>query len=385
VSKANLTGTAQGSMSIAYLPPLNVYTFVGSLLLGTYLVNSFIRYLAQRRFSKLHGCQPPVREGSAYRIGISRARELARQFKNQTFLDFFAKQFRQHGNTFVSRVAGMDIIFTCDPQNLKQVLHKQFDDYEYGPLRAHLFAPITPKGLLRFDGHLWKPGRKMFRVDFKDSRAITDMDNLESKTQKLIDRLVSSGGSADLQDLFTRVLTDIMSTFAVGKSLNTLDRDQNEEDKAVAEALETTKGSIAKFGLVGPLGRFYDQRPFKQAIRTIHQYVQPFVKNAFDAHYRGGAIAEWKQSAPQSTFVDRVVPTSEDELYLRDQTINVFLAGIDTGAELLSAAFFLMSRDHRVFHKLREAILEHVGQRIPTYEEANNIPYLRYVLYEGKM
>lgn len=71
---------------------------------------------------------------------------------------------------------------------------------------------------------------------------------------------------------------------------------------------------------------------------------------------------------------------------LRDQAINVLVAGRDTTASLLSWTLLMLARHKPVFYKLRQVIIEEFGNGEDvsniTFESLKRCEYLRYVLNE---
>jgi hypothetical protein len=74
---------------------------------------------------------------------------------------------------------------------------------------------------------------------------------------------------------------------------------------------------------------------------------------------------------------------------LRDQLLNILLAGRDTTSSLLSSVFYFLARDKRVWVTLRKEILGRFGNGVEkgadiNFQSMKDLPYLRYVINEGK-
>ena len=68
---------------------------------------------------------------------------------------------------------------------------------------------------------------------------------------------------------------------------------------------------------------------------------------------------------------------------IRDETLNILLAGRDTTACTLTFAVYRLSEHPDVLKRLREEILSVVGPtRRPTYDDIRNMKYLRAVINE---
>jgi Cytochrome P450 len=83
----------------------------------------------------------------------------------------------------------------------------------------------------------------------------------------------------------------------------------------------------------------------------------------------------------QYIFLNELAKETDDREELRDQILNVLLAGRDTTASLLSNMFWELARHPEIYDKLREEISVLKG-REPTYEELKDMRYLRFCLNE---
>jgi len=83
----------------------------------------------------------------------------------------------------------------------------------------------------------------------------------------------------------------------------------------------------------------------------------------------------------QYIFLNELAKETDNREELRDQILNVLLAGRDTTASLLSNVFFELARHPEIYAKLREEV-SGLGGKEPTYEELKDMRYLRFCLNE---
>lgn len=80
---------------------------------------------------------------------------------------------------------------------------------------------------------------------------------------------------------------------------------------------------------------------------------------------------------------DRLVVLWIDLKVLKDETLNILLAGRDTTAATLTYAVFALSQNPEILQRLREEILAHVGHsRPPTYDDIRDMRFLRAFINE---
>ena len=73
----------------------------------------------------------------------------------------------------------------------------------------------------------------------------------------------------------------------------------------------------------------------------------------------------------------------QDPDIIRDETLNILLAGRDTTACTLTFAVYRLAEHPDVMQRLRAEVLSMVGRtRRPTYEDIRNMKFLRAVINE---
>lgn len=72
-----------------------------------------------------------------------------------------------------------------------------------------------------------------------------------------------------------------------------------------------------------------------------------------------------------------------DAKIIRDETLNILLAGRDTTACTLTFAVYMLAEHPDMLHRLREEILSRVGpSNSPTLEDIREMKYLRALINE---
>lgn len=75
-------------------------------------------------------------------------------------------------------------------------------------------------------------------------------------------------------------------------------------------------------------------------------------------------------------FIRELAHVTKDRKVLRDQVLNVLLAGRDTTANLLGNLFFVLTRHKTVWNKLR-AEINKLNRKLPSYEMLKGMKYLK--------
>ena len=148
-------------------------------------------------------------------------------------------------------------------------------------------------------------------------------------------RQVQSGQVIDLQPLFFRFTLATTTFLLFGRAkdadIGTFDRHETRIEPAVsfAEAFDEAQDFLAQRGRLGGLYWIIDSFRFRKACRLVHSYIDTAVLAALSA-------AEGKQLTDKCTLLGSLIEETQDRRTLRDQCLNVLLAGRDTTACLLS-------------------------------------------------
>lgn len=201
------------------------------------------------------------------------------------------------------------------------------------------------------------------------------------------------GHPVDLQPLFFRLTFDTTMFLLFGDTVSALDWGQVAgQESRFARAFTVAQDYLAHRGRLGPFYWLLNDRTFRRACRTCHD----FVDQAVDKALRVGA--EKRDAAREGggggggggyVFLHALAEKTQDRKALRDQCFNVLLAGRDTTGCCLTWTFRLLARHQRVLDRLRREIADTCGlgadSRPPTRDDLKpaKMPYLSYVIKEG--
>ena len=139
------------------------------------------------------------------------------------------------------------------------------------------------------------------------------------------------------------------------------------------------------------LGKRLDLGPFhyfagahqewKQTCRKVHAFVDGYVDKAIEEIHQEKDIS--KDGLSESyTLIGELVKETQDRDSLRHQIMNVFFPARDSTAIGVSNVFFQLARHPRVWHKLREEVVN-TAPRALSIELLNSMIYLKNVINES--
>ncbi|KAF1987056.1 cytochrome P450 [Aulographum hederae CBS 113979] len=357
-----------------------------ALFILYFAYTSIALYLRRRQYIRDHGCEEPPWLASKDPILFTDIiRENLRAGKERKTLETFRNRFERTGTTFRQKLFGRPMVSTCDPENVKTILSVRFKEFCLGKPRMNSLGPLFGAGIFTTDGEPWAHSRTMIRPNFTRDQ-VADITAFERHVQKLIKAIPKDGSTVDLQTLFFRLTIDSATEFLFGTSVGSLDAPmpgvEGEETQDFAWAFTYGQDACIKRLRMGSLAKIVRSDPLDlKARKIVHEFTDKFVDDAVEYQQTHPDEEKGKHEG-QYVFLHELAKSTTDRRRLRDELLNVLLAGRDTTASLLSNMFFMIAQKPEIWNKLRDEIAFLDG-RPPTYEELRNLKYLKYCMNES--
>ncbi|KAL4904220.1 hypothetical protein BDW74DRAFT_33005 [Aspergillus multicolor] len=365
-----------------YRQPLAV---VVGLSLVFYVLSYFHQKWRQHKFVKENGCEPVVGKIRNYDpfFALDRLYFLGKAAKERKLLENNVKRFEDYGNTHRGQRITTPMLVTRDPQNIKTVLSLKFNDYSMGD-RIQIFGPLLGHGIFTTDGEDWARSRYMIRPNFVKEQ-VAHLEIFEEMMDDLFALIPADGSTVDLQELFFGYTIDSATEFLCGHNVHSLKKRRSgveTDEPDFAEAFNYSLDNISKNGRYGPLMFLNHDPKAVESHRICHETMDQFVDKAIKLRENAGNEKVVDEAAERRyMFLYGLAQQTGDRRRIRDELLNILLAGRDTTASLLSNMFFLLAKHPKIWAKLQEEVATLEG-RAPTYEQLRNMKYLKYCLNE---
>ncbi|TFK72863.1 cytochrome P450 [Pluteus cervinus] len=353
------------------------------------------------RLRRVLGADPvPFVRGGGF-LGLNILKMLVKQSEVLYPSNLYGDLPEKYGTFFHIRLMLQDTIVTMEPSHIKAVLALQFDNFQKGPVFTKNFRPLLGNGIFNADGDIWKFHRGLTRPFFARNR-ITDFDIFERHANKAISitrARLREGQPVDFQDMIGRFTLDVASAFLLGKEMDSLSLPLPyptsgssksspivNTNSHIAESFVQSFSLVPKIssmrhlnGGVWPLLEMWDDK-LKPHMDVINNFVEPVIQSAMERK-KGGVEKGEEESL---TLLDELVRQTDDQTLIRDETINMLVAGKDTTAGTLSFVVYMLSEHPQFLEKLRQEVLDMVGpDRTPTYDDVKEMKFLRAVINES--
>lgn len=368
------------------------------LRMGYILAKPWIKALKDSRAAHAKGAvlPPHVKESS---WGLTKT--FLHELKDGYPAESLRKLSEKYGTHAFRLTIGIDqIYFTTEPAHIKSLLASDFEAFDKGPDLRSQMESLFGTGVFNTDGEMWKFHRSITRPFFTKDR-ISDFANFDRHAQDAIkkakDRL-AQGYSIDFQDLVGRFTLDSATEFLFKHDVHSLDAPlpyppntpsaaknssifTNHPSNLFVKSFVRSQEVIARRNTMGsswPLLEFW--KDTVAADRDILDlFLQPLLEKGFEE--KKSKIGDSK--VIPETLLDHLVDQTSDEKVIKDELVNLLIAGRDTTSSLLTFSLYMLIEHPEVEQRLRQEILEKVGpERNPTSEDIRALKYLKAFLNE---
>jgi cytochrome P450 len=187
---------------------------------------------------------------------------------------------------------------------------------------------LLGEGIFTQDGPPWKRSRELLRRQF----ARIQYQNLKvfhEHVNELVDGLSASSGIVDLQPAFFRFTLATTTALIFGEPIGSL---EDEDQDTFANCFDYASFICAIRLRLADFHWAYTPTKFTKACGIVKQYANHFVKQALKDREDNGEKADSGRYA----FILDLYKELQDPALVRDQLVNVLIAGRDTTACLMS-------------------------------------------------
>eukprot|EP00051_Salpingoeca_urceolata_P013092 m.163660 g.163660 ORF g.163660 m.163660 type:complete len:565 (+) comp17695_c1_seq3:212-1906(+) len=276
--------------------------------------------------------------------------------------------------------------FLLSRDDVEHVLKTNQQNFLQGARRKDIFLQLLGHGIFNADGKVWRMQRKIASHEFtvKKFRTFT-FDVFVDHSRTVVDLLkehARRGTVFDAQDLFSRFTLDSICKIGFGVEVDALTREDVSFMRAFDDAtrLTTMRFSSPWWKIL----RFFNLGSEKR-LATVTANVKEFA-NDIIAQRRKLSVTDLEDNSDLlSRFMlardTRGEPLSQN--MLGDVVLNFILAGRDTTANCLCWLWLELCQHPEVVEKLRQEVVDHVGDKDLDFDTIKNMEYIQAVVSEA--
>ncbi|MEL6975431.1 MAG: cytochrome P450 [Bacteroidota bacterium] len=266
----------------------------------------------------------------------------------QNPLPFHRENFEKLGDTFRISIPGEGkVIFSRNPDWVKQILQKQHRSFEKSKLQTKDLAKYIGKGLLTAEGEHWRKHRRMIQPAFNASHVQRLLPIIQTTIQKEVGKLkqdVPQDAHGLMGDLaFQVVAKSLFSKSDIGKTMHRL-----------KEITEINQNMLVREMRRPYLTWWFDLTGQTRKHLNFSKEAQDLL-NALIEKRSGDGVGEKDllDLLLSSTYEDGT-PISRGQLI--DEVMILFTAGHETTANALAFTLYFIAQDEKLQKRLTEEV-----------------------------
>ncbi|VDB86505.1 unnamed protein product [Peniophora sp. CBMAI 1063] len=297
-------------------------------------------------------------------------------------------------------------IITSEPTHIQAILATSFDSFEKGEVPREFLDSVLGAGVFNADGAAWKFHRSMARPFFSRDR-ISHFDIFNRHVDDVLVQAkhrLREGHALDFQDMISRFTLDSATEFLFGHDVRSLSaglpypqvpgvpiqalapyHPANVFTRAFSQ-VQSEAAVRVRYGALWPFFELSGDRT-KKHMKIIDTFIEPIISDAIEKDRtdkrRGVDTSLGGNGNSADTLLGHLVKVTDDRKLIKDEILNIAIAGRDTTACLLTFFAYMLSQNPHVMDRLYEEIQTVLADgRRPTFEDIKNLRYMRAVLNE---
>lgn len=312
--------------------------------------------------TQIESDEPANSHASARRFppapGVS-SRELVRDP-----LKFFLTMTRQHGDIVCYRPMPEPAYLINHPDYVRHVLVDNNRNYSKETFSHQIFKKLMGDGLVTAEGDVWRKQRRMMQPAFHHTR-LERLDALIANTTRMMlnrwERSYQQNEAIDVAREMAALTLTVTARALFGVDLG-------ENAGAIGEIVNRVAASFEK--------------PSNPEVIKAQIEWQAVVDNIIrerrqNFHDEGDLLSSMMLTRDEETG-----ETMNDD-QLRNQLTGLLLAGYETTANALAWTWYLLSQNLWAWERLRNEVRAVLGDRLPTYPDLEQLPYVRMLFDES--
>lgn len=286
--------------------------------------------------------------------------------------DFLLSAARRAGPVVKVGVGPITLTVVAEPESLKQVLQQQLKAWGRGSAVDGI-RPLLGNGLPLSDPPLWLTQRRTMQPSFHKAHGPNWVHAMREVAHDALGAL-KPGAELLTRQLMMTIARDVIVRAMFSQSLGA-DTRPFDEAFGVVEDYVSTVMLPGQLPLWVPTPRHLR---FKRAVAFLHEHIQRVIEE------------RRRLETPPPDLLTLLVNARDPETgaamsdtQLRDEVLNIFFAGHETTANLMTWAVFLLSQHPAARAQAEAEVHAVLGSRLPEPEDVPKLTYLGAVIREA--
>jgi cytochrome P450 len=289
--------------------------------------------------------------------------------------------WQAYGDVVQARIGTTTSLFFARPEAVQRILVDNRDNYPRAQQAMRSVARLLGDGLVSSEGAHWRRQRHFMQGPLAASAVPAYVPQIVAATEEVAQtweaRLQSGDTDLDVLDETSALTLDILGRTIFGFDTRA---DAQDVGRTFVEVVDYLARHL--YGLVPSFSWLPtpDNRRLDRNVRHLHDLLD--------------AMIAARRAAPDTYAFDvdllSVMLRARDEWgegmlesHLHDEVMTLYLAGHQTGAELIAWVFYALANNPDVEQTLHAELDTVLGDRPPALHDLERLPYLRLVVDEA--
>jgi cytochrome P450 len=280
---------------------------------------------------------------------------------------------KKYGDIFFISVGRNKLYLINNPTYINEMYTIHHKDVVKGP-QFQRAKRVLGEGLLTSEGEFHHRERRLMQPTFHHERIVSYAKIMTEYIQMMCDQW-KEGETLDIHEEMTSVAMRIVAKCLFGTDI----KDAKDVGVALSETIEYFDKLASPFGGIMNKLHLTNYDKYEQALKKLNDTVYAIIQEKRKSNQRTGDLLSMLLDAVDAEGTGRM--TDEQ---LRDETMTLFLAGLETTSNALTWAWYLLASNPRAEKKLHDE-LDRVfpDGRYPTAEDYPKLEYTAKVFKEA--
>lgn len=295
--------------------------------------------------------------------------------------DFFTSARARYGDVYRVRLGPLSVTMLNHPNHVQHILRDSSAKYGKGGSMWSSIRTLLGNGLAVSEGEYWLRQRRMMQPHFHRQR-LGELTTLivDAIDEELVtwDAAAESGAPLAAMDAFSPITMKVIAKALFGGDIS------REEVEVITTNLTFALDYVFRGVIAHQLPVWVPipgRRRYQEALRQMDVVLFKVIERSRERQQRaqgGGDLI--------TMLLGMVDPETGEQMtvsQLRDEAVNLFLAGYETTALALSWALQFLLRDPAILARLRAEVDGVLGGRRPEFSDLSELTYTRMVFQEA--
>jgi cytochrome P450 len=325
--------------------------------------------------------EPPPTQKQKHAPGPTNKR-LTTQALEEDPLSFLLEMTQRYGDVVRLPLTFGTTYLINHPDGVRYVLQEHAANYGKEPHENAIFKRFVGLSVLTAEGDFWLRLRRLEQPAFGRQHVAQACGQMVEAIRAYLDEGLPAGGSGEVVDMVPAMKA--LTLRVLGKTIFSLDL--GNDASVIGAAMQAINTSALDL-FYHPFLPYFGPLAASNRRRAAAQRVLDAV--VFKAIHERRAQLTNQLSHPEDSLTYLLQLRDEEgkpaftDSQIRNETLSLLIAGHDNASSLLCWTWYLLAQHPNAAARLYQEIAETVGDRAPSFNDLDRLPYTRMVLEEA--